>query len=152
MRVILTNTIRKLGRAGEVKEVADGYARNFLIPKGLAALATPKKIQGLLTEDAHRAAQEARERERAKRLAQTLAGTTLSLTLSANEEGTLYAAVRAREVADALAERGLAVEAEQVELSKEPIKRTGKYFVRILFRNAEAMLTVRVDAAKYPEV
>jgi len=131
MRVVLTKSVQKLGLAGEVKEVADGYARNFLIPKGLAVPATVQKLAGLKQEEARLVAQEAREQERAKRLAQALAGMTLSLALSANEEGTLYAAVRAQEVAEALETRGFKVGIDQVELPKEPIKRVGTHGITI---------------------
>jgi large subunit ribosomal protein L9 len=148
MKVLLTKNVSKLGRAGEVKEVADGYARNFLIPKGFAALATPQKLQELLAEDAHRAAREAREQERAKKLAQTLTGMTFSFTLSANEEGTLYGAVRADQIARALRTRGYEVGADQIALPAEPMKRVGTYTVSVrLGHSATAPLQVIVQAA-----
>ncbi|MEK7516037.1 MAG: 50S ribosomal protein L9 [Patescibacteria group bacterium] len=147
MKVVLTKGVAKLGRAGEVKEVADGYARNFLIPRGFAALATPKKLQELLAEDARRAAQEAREDERAKKLAQTLAGTTLALTLSANEEGTLYAAVHAQQIAEALSAQGFRVSADQVEFPKEPVKRVGEYSVMIRC-GSECSARVRLEVLR----
>lgn len=147
MRVILTKSVQKLGRAGEVKEVADGYARNFLIPRGFAALATPKKLQELFAEDGRRAAQEARKEERAKKLEQTLVGMTLSLTLSANEEGTLYGAVGARQIAEALRARGYMVSVDQIELPKEPIKRIGTYSITLNCGHG-AMSEVQIDVIK----
>ena len=131
MKVLLTETVDNLGSAGEVKKVADGYARNFLIPKGLAVPATAESLQ----QAELRRQAEARRQERAKveaeSLAKTLSQVTLTFQVKAGERDKLYGSVTNADIAEAFErETGQAIDKRKVEL-EEPIRELGTYYVPI---------------------
>ena len=143
MRVILRNDIDKLGRTGEVVEVSDGYARNYLLPRALALPATPDNERRIVKERRKVAEKQAAVAAEAKGLAEQLAGLR-SVNIQAKADGeTLYGSVGPEEIVAALvAEHGIAVPAEAVRLA-EPIKLVGAHDV--LFRLADgAEATVKV--------
>ena len=143
MRVILRNDIDKLGRVGEVVEVAEGYARNYLLPRKLALVATPDNERQIGKERKQVAAKQAAGEAALQELAGRLAALR-SVNIQARADGeTLYGSVGAEEIVKALAaEHGIAVPAEAVKLA-EPIKKVGTHDV--LFRLAEgAEATVKV--------
>ncbi len=131
MKVVLKQDVKSLGRAGEIKEVADGYARNCLIPRGLAVPATEaaiKEVKARMEAEARRAA--AKERE-ARELAARMERTAVEIRARAGEQHRLYGAVTAADIADALARAiGRPVDKRNV-LLEEPIRRLGTYAVQV---------------------
>lgn len=130
MEVILKQDIPKLGKAGEVVKVKDGYARNYLLPKGLAILANQKTLKALERERKTILAKVERERKKAQSLAEKLQGQILTLYRKVVGEGRLYGSVTASDLAKALSDLGFPVEKKQV-LLEEPIKAVGTYEVSI---------------------
>jgi large subunit ribosomal protein L9 len=131
MKVLLTETVDNLGSAGEVKKVAGGYARNFLIPKGLAVPATA----GARKQAELRRLAEARRQQRAEveaeSLARDLSQVTLTFQAKAGEKDKLYGSVTNADIAEALErETGQAIDKRKVEL-EEPIRELGSYYVPI---------------------
>ncbi len=130
MEVILKQDVENLGAAGDLVSVKPGYARNYLIPRGLALRATEGNRRRFEEERRHTQRAEARERERAEELAEKLDGRSLTFTVMAGEEGRLYGSVTNVDIADALEREGLAVDRRLVLLD-EPIKELGVYRVPI---------------------
>ena len=131
MKIVLLKDVASLGAAGEVKDVADGYARNYLLPKGFATMAT----QGLVKQAKERAeAQRKRDfkaRSDADALAQRINGQTLRFTVKVGELDRLYGSITNVDVAEKLAAQlGMAVDRRRVDLD-DPIKRAGVYSVVI---------------------
>ena len=147
MKVILRREVPGLGHSGDVKEVADGYARNYLIPRGLAAAATAGT---LANAEAHLAAQR-RQNERLDEerhaLAQKLEGSRVVIQARAGARGRLHGSITAPQIADAISEAaGHAVDRHEVELG-EPIRQVGEHQVTVrLARNVTARVTVVVEA------
>jgi large subunit ribosomal protein L9 len=131
MKVLLKHDVSKLGKAGQVKTVADGYARNFLIPQGLAVLATPgamKQADALAKAEQLRQAQLASD---ASALAEVLKQTKLTFTVRAGEGGKLYGSITSQQIADELkAKAGLEVDKRKIEL-REPIRSLGVHKVAV---------------------
>ncbi|MBI5077176.1 50S ribosomal protein L9 [Candidatus Falkowbacteria bacterium] len=131
MRIILLKTIDKLGRRGEVKNVADGYARNFLLARGLAALATEQNIKKFARTDEGKAEEKtSKTSPTPEQIAGRLRGVVLSFSENADENGTLFAGINKEKLAKALSEKGVEVKPKQIEL-KEPIKKLGEYRVEV---------------------
>jgi large subunit ribosomal protein L9 len=130
MRVLLWEDIEKLGKRGEVVEVADGYARNYLLPQRLATPATNHHVKQL--EAARRRAEKLREQQRQALLkkAEQLETAVCTVEVSANEEGILFGSVGPSHIATALKEEGLAVDEKSIILEK-PIKELGVYAVKV---------------------
>ncbi|MBN1475397.1 50S ribosomal protein L9 [Candidatus Sumerlaeota bacterium] len=130
MKVILTRDVPEVGRAGTVKNVAPGYMRNYLFPRGLAVEATESNMR-MHEKVRERAAELAEEdRRRAAELAEKIATFELRFTLKADEHGHLYGSVSQADVVKALEEQGVDVERRRVQL-KEHIKRTGTHYVDV---------------------
>jgi large subunit ribosomal protein L9 len=130
MKVILTANVPKLGKAGDLKEVAGGYAKNFLFANGLAIPAVGGAAAQVAAGIASRAAKQDRQRGEAEGLAQRISATTLTLGVKVGEGGKLFGSITTKEVADALDRRGFAIEKHQVILD-EPLKHLGSYKVQI---------------------
>lgn len=130
MRVILNDHVPNLGERGEVLEVKPGYARNFLIPKGLAREATPANLARLQAEQRRWEQRQAKEKVFAAALAEKLSGIELTFTRRAGEEDTLYGSVTATDIAEALEAKGLSVDRRKVALDQH-IKRLGTYTVEL---------------------
>jgi len=146
MKVLLTETVDNLGSAGEVKKVADGYARNFLIPKGLAVPATAgalKQAELRLQAEARRQQQ---EEVKGESLARTLSQVTLTFQAKAGETDKLYGSITNADIAEALErETGQAIDKRKVEL-EEPIRELGSYYVPIkLLPDLAPRVTVIVE-------
>jgi large subunit ribosomal protein L9 len=125
--VILLNDVEKVGDRGEVVTVADGYARNYLLPRRLAERATPAKVAEVRRRDELRARQEARTAEQAREIAEVLAKTVLRFEVRAGPGGALFGSVTAADVADEIWRvRKVRVDRRQVAL-EDPIKRVGRY-------------------------
>jgi len=130
MEVILLKDIKNFGKRGDIKKVAEGYARNFLFPQKLAEIATPKIILALKRE---KITNEVRENKRAKAIRRTahgLQGLELKFTIMASDTGILYGAVNSVKIAKMLAIKGFDINAGQIKL-ESPIKAPGKYSVLV---------------------
>jgi large subunit ribosomal protein L9 len=124
MQVILRDRLENLGNAGDVVDVKAGYARNYLIPKGLAYEATTANVRRI---EAERAAQSRRDAEtvsEARQRAAALEGVSLTFHARAGQEGKLFGSITSGDIADKLAEQGITIERRQIELD-EPIKSLG---------------------------
>src|SRR3989338_2718448 len=138
MKIIFLKDVGGTGRIGEVKEIADGYAMNFLIPRGLAEQATPHKLAAHSKQQAENAAQKANEEMRLKETVQGLRGARIELKIRATEKGGLFKTIGPKEIADALlAQKGVAVPAEAVK-PLEPVKTTGDHIIKISALGAES--------------
>ncbi len=130
MKVILTKDIAKLGKSGEMKTVADGFATNFLIPQQLAVPAAGGAYRAWQHDIASREDKRARERSEAEVTANRIASTTLTMGVKVGDAGKLYGSIGGKEIAEALARRGIIVDRHKVELD-EPLKSLGTYKVAI---------------------
>jgi large subunit ribosomal protein L9 len=130
VKVILTADVDKLGKSGEMKDVAEGYARNFLIPRKLAVPAAGGAYRAWQHDIASREEKRKREREEAEVSATRIASTTLTMGVKVGEGGKLYGSITAKEIADALSRRGIEIDRHKIELP-EPLKSLGTYKVAI---------------------
>ncbi len=156
MEVLLLQDVETLGQAGDIKRVADGYARNYLIPRQLAVLATPGAIKQAKTRRQATARREVKELDEAKALAERLDGVTVSFMARAGETDRLYGSITNVAIAQALEKKtGQEVDRRKIEL-EEPLKELGTHAVTVkLAAEAEAKVTVVIereeDAAKQEE-
>lgn len=130
MEVILKTDIPKLGKAGDVVRVRDGYARNYLIPKGLAIPANPKNIKALERQRKMIIAKTEREKKKYESFAKKLEGAVITLYRKKIEEDRIYGSVSASDIVSALKEKGIEIDKRFVSLA-DPIKRLGSYEVSI---------------------
>ena len=143
MKVIFLKDVKGSGKKGEITEVSDGYARNFLIKKGLAEEATAVKINSLNikkgAEDFHRQEEIKALKEEAKKLN----GTQITLKIKCGENGKVFGSVTAKEIADELTALGYSVDKKRVIL-KDPIKLLGVYAVDVKFL-PEVIAKIKVE-------
>ncbi len=130
MKVILRQNFENLGKFGDIVEVKDGYARNFLIPRGIALPATPGNIKKVETEKKQKAFKIEREKLSAQKLAEELAKVELTIPMRAGENERLFGSVTAQMIADELKKLGFEIDRRKV-LLEEPIKALGKYEIPI---------------------
>ncbi|MCL6447236.1 MAG: 50S ribosomal protein L9 [Armatimonadetes bacterium] len=147
MKVILMADVKNLGKKGDLVQVADGYARNYLLPRGLALVATEDKVKQLARQRDGAARRKMKEEERSRELAARLDGLTVRVYGKAGERGRLFGSVNNKDIAEALQkEHGIEVDKRKIIL-KEPIKQLGTYPVQVrLYPQVEARLTVQVLA------
>jgi large subunit ribosomal protein L9 len=146
MKVILTETIEALGIIGTEVDVADGYARNYLLPQKKVVPDTPKNRKMLERDKAKFELQIAKEKEFAQEMANRLEGVKCEITAKAGEENKLYGSVSANDIIESLASQEIEVEKRMVLLAN-PIKETGTYQVPIrIYSGVEAEITVEVTA------
>jgi large subunit ribosomal protein L9 len=144
MEVILREDIEKLGNRGEVVKVAPGYARNFLIPKRLAVLATESNKKIVEQERQAHLRKEAKLVGEAQDLAKIMSGVSVTITQKAGENDQLFGSVTSKDVADALAAKGYTIDRRKVQLD-EPIKQLGEFKVPVrLHKEVTAEVTVVV--------
>ena len=146
MRVILRREVAGLGRPGDVKDVADGYAQNFLLPRGFAVEATAGEMKVLArARDAKRAKQD-RAHADAEEFAKRLSETTLMFRLKAGGQGKTFGSVTSKDVADAL-KRDLKVDIDKTKVHlPEPLKALGVHKVEIrLLTDVRATVTVAIE-------
>lgn len=146
MKIVLTKDVPSLGKAGEVKEVADGYGRNYLIPKGFATLASKGTIKQAQERAEAQKKRDAKARTESEQLAQRVNGQTLRFTVRVGELDRLYGSITNADVADKLQQQmGLDIDRRKIDLG-DPIKRAGVYSVPVHFGNSiEARLNVVVE-------
>ena len=150
MDVILTEDIPKLGNAGQVVRVKDGYARNFLLPRGKALLATRGRVSEL--EHKTRMIEERQRKEISglEGVVGRLASLALEFEVNASDEGKLFGSVTNADIAAKIAESGIEVDRRKIELP-EPIRQLGEYDVAIrLHREVVAQVAVKVSSAGGP--
>jgi len=143
IEVILREDVKSLGKAGEMVRVKPGYARNFLLPQGLAFEATEGNKKRIVAESRARGVKDQAARTEAERFAAVLGGVTLTLTGKAGEEGKLFGSITAQDIADALGAQGHQVDRRRVEL-EHPIKTIGHHTVRVRL-HSEVHAEVRVS-------
>lgn len=147
MKVLLCEDIDKLGWLGDVVEVNTGYARNYLLPQGLAKVANEASIRAIAEEKARRAEQRKLEGKRLEEAVKAIEGAEAVVAAKANEQGHLFGSVSAHEIAANLREQGFEVRDEIVQLS-EHIKDIGTHPVTLKFRDD---LTATVNVVVVPE-
>ena len=143
IEVILREDVKSLGKAGELVRVKPGYARNFLLPQGLAFEATEGNKKRIAAETRARGTRDQAERTEAERFAATLGAVTLTLSGKAGEEGKLFGSITAQDIADALAAQGHQVDRRRIEL-EHPIKTLGHHTVEVRL-HPEVHAEVRVS-------
>jgi len=145
-KVILKEDVSGLGKAGEVRQVKSGYARNFLLPRDLALVASDHALKQVQRANAKRAAQKSKELKRAQELAEKLKGISLTLAVDVNEEDRLYGSLIEHDIAKALAAEGVEVDKKMIVL-EQPIKELGIFDVPIKL-GADLTATVKVWVVK----
>ncbi len=146
IEVILREDVKSLGRAGELVRVKPGYARNYLLPHGLAYEATEGNRKRIAAETRVRTVRSQAERTEAERFAGTLSGVTVTLAGKAGEEGKLFGSITAQDIADALAAQGHTVDRRRIEL-EHPIKTLGDHTISVrIHPEVHAELRVSVVA------
>ncbi len=140
MKIILREDVEKLGKAGEVVKVKDGYGRNYLIPRKLAVLANVRNMKALDHDRRTIETRAKKTRKTAEATAATLSAVSLILPAKAGEEGKLFGAITSRDIAEALGKAGVTVDRKAIQLA-DPIKQVGDYKVKI-----------RVAADVFPEI
>jgi large subunit ribosomal protein L9 len=144
MKIILMEDVPSLGQRGEVREVATGYARNYLLPRKLALPATPANLQNLDHLKRQRERAESHAREEAQAAAQRIEALTLAVATRASDDGKLYGSVSAQDIVEFLDKHQVPVEKRRIQLD-EPIKALWEYRVPIrLHQDVTAALAVTV--------
>ena len=146
MDVILREDVEKLGKRGAAVQVKDGYARNFLLPRRLAVVASEANLHQVEAEERQRAAQTARERQAAEEMAQRFVTESVTVTARTGPDNKLFGSVTAEDIARALAQAGFVVTKRQVHLAS-PIKELGVYEVPLRVHR-EVPVTARVRVVK----
>ncbi|KPV54126.1 50S ribosomal protein L9 [Kouleothrix aurantiaca] len=146
MKVLLTQDVEKLGKAGEVKEVSGGYGRNFLLPKGFAVLATRGQVKQAEERIAANQKRVQAARKDAEALAARISGQTLRFVARVGELDRLYGSVTSSDIAEKLQQQtGVEVDRRRIDLD-EPIKRIGIYPIKVqLMAGLEPVLNVVVE-------
>jgi large subunit ribosomal protein L9 len=150
MEVILREHVDNLGRRGEIVKVADGYARNYLLPRKLALVATDGNRRQIERERVKFEAKEAEEKKVAEAIASRLANIDISIARRVGETEALYGSVTSADIADAVAAKGIDLDRRKIQLA-EPIKQVGEFDVPVkLQRDVTATLKVKVVAENAP--
>ncbi len=144
MEIILNETISSLGSAGDIVNVADGYARNYLLPKGKAIIAEKKNVALMERRRAAILARAAKQREEYKALANQLESLDITIPVRVGEDDKLYGSVTSMDIAKVVAEKGYEIDRKKIQLP-EAIKATGEYDVPVkLAPEVTATLKVKV--------
>jgi large subunit ribosomal protein L9 len=147
MRVILLKDVEKLGLRGDVVDVARGYARNFLLPRRLAEVATPARVRELERVEAQRALHQARSAEQAQEIAEVLGKTVLRFEVKSGPTGSLFGSVTPSDIADEIW-RTRKIRVDRRKVATDPIKRIGRFAIPIaVFEDVE----VEVKTLVVPE-
>lgn len=144
MKVIFLQDVKGQGKKGEVKEVSEGYARNFLLPKGYVQVATEGNKKTLDQMKASADKRKAKEKEDAQALAKKLGETTVVIKAKAGEGGRLFGAITSKQIAEALEKLGIAIDKRKIDL-EEPIRTLGVTQVPLkLYPEVKGTLNVQV--------
>jgi large subunit ribosomal protein L9 len=151
MEIILRDHVENVGRRGEVVKVADGYARNYLLPRKLALIATPGNLKQIQRERVKLDAQEAEEKTAAEAIASRMSGVQVVISRKVGETEALYGSVTSADIAEALAKKGFDTDKRKIGL-REPIKRLGEVTVPLkLHPDVIVQVSVKVVAEGRPE-
>src|SRR6185503_18064562 len=146
MEVILRETIDTLGRAGQVVKVAAGYARNFLLPRKLAYIATPGNLKVIEFERQSLIRKEAKQSDEAVKLKEMLEKVALVIQRKVGDQDTLFGSVTNSDVADELEKKGFTIEKRKIHMD-DHIKKLGEYDIPVrLFKDVIASVKVKVEA------
>jgi len=149
MKVILRQDHENLGRMGDIVEVKDGYARNFLIPRKIALPATPGNIRMVETEKKQKAFKLEREKLNAQKLAEKLYGLEITIPMRAGENERLFGSVTAQMIAEEIGKLGVEVDRKKILLD-EPIKMLGSYEVPIKL-HPDVSVKIKVNVVQLEE-
>ncbi len=148
MRVVLLQNVENLGKKYEVKEVKNGYAGNFLIPNGLAKLATKEALIWVETQKEIEAKKAEESLKKIQEIASMMEGSEVMISVKIGEEGQLYESISSQKISERLKEMGFEIKRNQIELP-EPIKELGEFPVKIKFEhNLEVEIRVIVIEEK----
>jgi len=131
MKVVLTKDVKDVGKAGQVKDVADGFARNYLFARKLAVPATEAELRRLADQKAVNERHQAKAEKEARELGERISATTITLTAKAGEQQRLYGSITGADIAEALSKKlGTEIDKRRIELD-EPIKHLGTFKVPV---------------------
>lgn len=146
MKVVLLKDVKGTGKKGEIKEVADGFAKNFLFKNGLARLADKSAVSENQIQGEAAKYHKAQEIEKAQALAKKIEGKTVVVKIKCGSNGKTFGSITSKEIADELAKLNISLDKKKIEL-KEPIKLTGSYtVVARVYPEISAKFTVEVVA------
>ena len=149
--LLLLETVENLGIVGDVVKVKSGYARNYLLPHGVAERPTPTKVEALKEQRAKAQAELAAVRSEREKIIEELVGASITMERSCNDQGQLYGSVTQREISDAMIAAGYGVDVRAVRLS-HPIRHIGEYHVQIQFdKDLRSEVTVAIKADRVLE-
>jgi large subunit ribosomal protein L9 len=152
MEVILRDHVENVGKRGEVVKVADGFARNFLLPRKLALVATPGNLKQVERERVKLDAKELEEKTAAEAVASRMSGIEVVISRKVGETEALYGSVTSSDIAESLAKKGFEIDRRKIGL-REPIKKLGEQTVPVkLHREVTVQVPVKVVAEGKPEV
>lgn len=146
LKVILRQDVSGIGKAGEAKQVKDGFARNYLFPKNLAVVATDHNLRQIEADHKKTEAKKIQELEGARQAAEKLQGLSVTLTADVNEEEKLYGSLTAQEIAKAVSAEGVTIDKKMI-LLETPIKALGIYDVPVRL-HADVTATLKVWVVK----
>ena len=146
MKVVLTQDIKDIGKAGQVKDVADGFARNYLLPRRLAVPATASQLKRLAEQQAIQARHQAKAEQEAGKLGERIAETTVTFKAKVGEQQRLYGSITSADIADALSRKlGKEIDKRKIEID-EPLKHLGTFKVPVrLAKDVVPQVTVVVE-------
>ncbi len=144
MKVILMEDIKKIGMMGQIVDVADGFARNYLVPKGLAVEANTKNIRSVEHEKKIVHEKARKVKDSAQDISSKISAMTITIKAKAGEEGKLFGSVTTMDIAEALHSEGIEIDKKRISL-EEPIKRLGSYSVSVkLHPEVSVQLNIQV--------
>lgn len=147
MKIVLKKDVPNLGEEGDIKEVADGYGRNFLIPRGFAVLCNKAALNELEKRRRHIEKRREEKRKESMSYCEKIEAEPLEITVACGEKGKIFGAVTAAMIAEELAKKGIIVERKKIELPSHSIKVLGNYSIKIkLYENQTATLQLNVAA------
>lgn len=148
MKIILKQDIRSLGEEGDIKTVADGYARNYLLPKGLCAPYSKAAINEL--EQKKQKLEKRKEEKRVDAMSQKerLEGEEITIAMPAGSNGKLFGAVTSQTIVNELEKMGIMLTKKNITIAEHTIKAVGNYTVNVKLYDSEALLKVKVEAAE----
>lgn len=148
MKVILKENVESLGKTGDLLNVADGYARNFLIPRDLAVEASNRNIKALKHEKMLIAHKREREKKKAESLLEEFSNVTCTISKRIGEQDKLFGSVTTKDIEKSLREQGIEIDRKNIVLD-EPIKSTGEFPIKVkLYPEVTAEITVSVVGEK----
>ncbi|HOX21576.1 MAG TPA: 50S ribosomal protein L9, partial [Candidatus Paceibacterota bacterium] len=132
MKIILLKDVAKLGKKFEIKDVSDGYAKNFLLPQGLVEMATAEKVKSIEARRSALEQEKQAQKEDFERQAKQMAGWKLEFSLKVGDDKSVFGAVSKNEIAEKLKEKGISITLDQVKMEKH-LKDLGEHIVKIKF-------------------